>query len=175
MNEAIEKHNELNQKLFDGNRLKPEIVEKINEIVDVFLESLKEDNIKIQVKDIILVGSNVSYTYTKNSDLDVHIIADIDSLECPDNLYPLLYSAYKSLFNKELDINFYGIPVEIYVETDDTPLRSNGIYSIKANDWIKEPIPDDIQDIDVDAVYTKVQPFETRYKEIIDEIKKLDL
>ena len=99
MNEAIEKHNELNQKLFDDNRLKPEVIEKINEIVDVFLESLEEDNIKIQVKDIILVGSNVSYTYTKNSDLDVHIIADIDSLECPDNLYPLLYSAYKSLFN----------------------------------------------------------------------------
>ena len=73
------------------------------------------------------------------------------------------------------DINFYGIPVEIYVETDDTPLRSNGIYSIKNNDWIKEPVLDDIQDIDVDAVYAKVQPFEARYKEIIDEIKKLDL
>ena len=28
MNEAIEKHNELNQKLFDGDRLKHEVREK---------------------------------------------------------------------------------------------------------------------------------------------------
>jgi predicted nucleotidyltransferase len=111
--------------------LKPEVVEKINEIVDTFLDSLAEDNIKIDVEDIILVGSNVSYNYTKDSDLDIHILANLDNLECPDNLYPLLYSAYKSLFNKKMDINFYGIPVEVYVETDDTPLRSNGIYSVK--------------------------------------------
>ena len=168
LNEDIEKHEELNPKLFEGNKLKPEIVDKINEIVDVFLETLEEDEIKIDVEDIILVGSNVSYNYTKDSDLDIHIIANTDKLECPDNLYPLLYGAYKSLFNKKMDINFYGIPVEVYVETDDTPLRSNGIYSVKDNDWIKEPVLEDIPDIDVDAVYAEVQPFEDRYKEIME-------
>ena len=45
---------------------------------------------------------------------------DTDSLECPDDLYPLLYSAYRSLFNKKYNIDFYGIPVEIYIETSDT-------------------------------------------------------
>ena len=153
--EDIEKHDELNPKLFDGDKLKPEVVEKINEIVDTFLDSLAEDNIKIDVEDIILVGSNVSYNYTKDSDLDIHILANLDNLECPDNLYSLLYSAYKSLFNKKMDINFYGIPVEVYVETDDTPLRSNGIYSVKNNEWIKEPDPEAIPDIDVDEVDEK--------------------
>lgn len=47
--EDIEKHDELNPKLFDGDKLKPEVVEKINEIVDTFLDSLAEDNIKIDV------------------------------------------------------------------------------------------------------------------------------
>jgi len=164
--EDIEKHDELNPKLFDGDKLKPEVVEKINEIVDTFLDSLAEDNIKIDVEDIILVGSNVSYNYTKDSDLDIHILANLDNLECPDNLYPLLYSAYKSLFNKKMDINFYGIPVEVYVETDDTPLRSNGIYSVKNNEWIKEPDPEAIPDIDVDEVDELVQPYEARFEDI---------
>ena len=121
LKEDIEKHDTLNPKLFDENgKLKSEVREKILEIVKEFTDGLKEDGIKINVKDIKLVGSNVSYNYTKDSDLDVHIVADTDSLECPDDLYPLLYSAYRSLWNNKMDIEFYGIPVELYIETSDT-------------------------------------------------------
>lgn len=169
LEEDIEKHDELNPKLFDGDNLKQEVVDKINEIVDVFLESLAEDGIKIKVDDIILVGSNVSYNYTKDSDLDIHIIADVTQLDCPDNLYPLLYGAYKSLFNKKMNINFYGIPVEVYVETDDTPLRSNGIYSVKDNNWIKKPDQESIPEIDYDEINELVQPYEDRFNEIKDD------
>jgi predicted nucleotidyltransferase len=117
-NEDIEKHDTLNPKLWDeNNQLKPEVHEKILQIVDEFKSMLAEDGIKIDIKDIILVGSNASYNYTKDSDLDIHIKVDLDNLECPSDLYPLLYSAYRSIFNKNLDIDFYGIPVEIFVET----------------------------------------------------------
>ena len=117
--EDIEKHDELNPKLWDENgNLKPEVREKILEIAKEFTDGLKEDGIKFDLKDIRLVGSNCSYNYTDKSDLDVHLIMDTDSLECPDDLYPLLYSAYRSLFNGKLDIDFYGIPVELYVETE---------------------------------------------------------
>ena len=121
VNEAVEKHETLNPKLWDeNNQLKPEVREKILEIVKEFTDGLEEDGIKFKIKDIVLVGSNCSYNYNDKSDLDVHIRMDTDSLECPDDLYPLLYSAYRSLFNNKMDIDFYGIPVEIYVETDDT-------------------------------------------------------
>ena len=176
LEEDIEKHNELNPKLFDGDKLKPEVADKINQIVDLFLNDLKEDNIKINVDDIILVGSNVSYNYTKDSDLDIHVIADTKKLHCPDNLYPLLYGAYKSLFNKKLDIDFYGIPVEIYVETNATPLRSNGIYSVKDNKWIKFPKQADIPDIDTEKLEELIKPFEERYNEILKNptVKDID-
>lgn len=138
VNEDIEKHDNLNPKLFDeNNHLKPEVHDKIIEIVNEFINGLKEDGIKINVKDIKLVGSNCSYNYNKDSDLDVHIVADTKSLECPDDLYPLLYSAYRSIWNSKLDIDFYGIPVELYVETiddeidvDSEPLQeaSNSLY-----------------------------------------------
>ena len=121
MLEAVEKHDTLNPKLWDeDNNLKPEVREKILEIVKEFTDTLEEDEIKFKIKDIVLVGSNCSYNYNEMSDLDIHIRMDTKSLECPDNLYPLLYSAYRSLFNKKFDIDFYGIPVELYIETDDT-------------------------------------------------------
>lgn len=168
--EAVEKHNTLNPVLFDkDDKLKPEVLEKVKEIVDEFIGGLAEDGIKINVKDIILIGSNVSYNYTNGSDLDVHILADTSTLACPDNLYPLLYSAYRSLFNKKFDINFYGIPVELYVETDDSPRVSNGEYSVTKNDWNKKPVQVNIPDIDQDEFKKALKPWEEKYDELIND------
>ena len=117
LEEDIEKHDTLNPLLFDeDDELKPEIKEAIEKIVNQFVEDLKADGVKIEVKDIILVGSNVSYNYTKDSALDIHIIVDKDKLDCDPEIYTLLYGAYRSLFNKNYDITIKGIPIEIYVE-----------------------------------------------------------
>ena len=116
LEEDIEKHDTLNPLLFENDELKPEIKEAIEKIVNQFVEDLKTDGVKIEVKDVILVGSNVSYNYTKDSDLDIHIVADSESLDCNPEIYTLLYGAYRSLFNKNYDITIKGIPVEIYVE-----------------------------------------------------------
>lgn len=162
LSEDIEKHDQLNPKLWDEDKvLRDEVREKILEIADKFLEQLKEDEIKIEVEDIKLVGSNCSYNYTKDSDLDIHIVANTKKLESEANLYPIIYDKYKSLFNDKYDIDFYGIPVEIYVETSDTQLeeerkpsalKSNGIYSVMNNKWIKEPILEDIPDINEEEI-----------------------
>lgn len=169
--ETVEKHDTLNPKLFDGNQLKDDVREKILEIVNKFTEDLEEDGIRLVIKDIVLIGSNVSYNYTKDSDLDIHIIADTSSLNCPDNLYPLLYSAYRSLFNKRFDINFFGIPVELFVEAADIPTVSNGIYSVKDNVWIKEPDINAIPEYDRNALDKSVEVWKERAGNIISDIK----
>ena len=168
LEEDIEKHEVLNPKLWtEDAALKPEVLEKIQAIVEQFLTQLQEDGIKINIKDIILVGSNCSYNYTKDSDLDIHILADTSSLECPDNLYPLLYSAYRSLFNSKYNITFYGIPVEIYVELDDSPRISNGCYSVLNQKWISEPVQADIPEIDMDKFNSEFEVWENKYNNLL--------
>ena len=131
LQEDIEKHDKLNPKLWEGTELKQEVKEKINFIVNEFIKNLQEDNINIQVDDIILIGSNCAYNYTKDSDLDIHIIANSDALkDCDQNIVSKLYGAYRTIFNKKFDIDFYGIPVEIFVETNETPRICNGVYSV---------------------------------------------
>ena len=164
IDEDIEKHDTLNPTLFDGNALKPDVTEAINNIVNTFVDELKEDGVNIAVKDIVLVGSNVSYNYTKDSDVDVHIIADSTQLECPKELTDKLYGAYRSIFNKNYDINFFGIPVEIFVELDNLDgLKSNGIYSVKDGKWIKEPEQTDIPDLDEEAFDKEFTEWEDKY------------
>lgn len=185
--EDIEKHETLNPLLWtEDKELKPEVKEKILAIVKDFTDSLEKDGIKFNLKDIKLVGSNCSYNYNKDSDLDVHLVMDTDSLECPDDLYPLLYSAYRSIWNKNHDVDFYGIPVEIFVETDDTvqmndennyleeaaqqiAVKSNGIYSVLHDKWIKEPVKEDIPEVDMEEFNKLFKQWEDRYKEIIGE------
>ena len=133
---SIEIHDQLNQKLFDGEKLKPEIREKILEIVDEFLDNLW---VKIEPLDIQLLGSNASYNYTEFSDLDIHIITNFEFLNASQEILNALYNLEKTNFNKNHNITIKGIPVELYVEDVDSSAISNGIYSIKDDRWIKFP------------------------------------
>lgn len=119
INENIEKHNTLNQKLFDENKhLRPEVREKLLQIADEFIKCIKDDEVKFILKDVKLVGSNASYNYNPDSDIDLHLVADTKSLKCPDDLYPVIYNLYKSAWNNKFTPTIHGIPVELYVETE---------------------------------------------------------
>lgn len=169
LTEDIEKHETLNPLLWNSdNTLKAEVKEKIDMIVEQFLDGLTENEVTINVTDIELVGSNCSYNYTKDSDLDIHVFCDTESLECPEDLYAKLYSAYRSLFEKKFDIYFYGIPVEIFVETENGTINSNGIYSVTAQKWLKEPTVESIPEIDQDALNAAFEPWEERYNDIMN-------
>lgn len=173
LQEDIEKHDKLNPKLWEGTELKPEVKEKINFIVNEFIKNLQEDNINIQVDDIILIGSNCAYNYTKDSDLDIHILANSDALkDCDQNIVSKLYSAYRTIFNKKFDIDFYGIPVEIFVETNETPRISNGVYSVMQEKWIKEPVMEDMPEFDKTAFKAAFKPWEARYMELKEKANK---
>ncbi len=177
LTEAIEKHDSLNSKLFTKDEmLKDKVRDKMLEIVDTFLADLKEQEIKIKVDDILFIGSNASYNYTKDSDIDLHIIANTKAVNYPEELGAALYSAYRSLFNKQLNITLYDIPLELFVEIEDSPRVSNGVYSVKKNKWIKKPVAEDIPEYDKEALGELVDKWEIKCKDLIDDIKadKLD-
>ena len=169
LSEDIEKHNRLNPKLWTiDNELHSIIRNHLDQIVDQFVSFLNTDNVNINLKDVLLLGSNVSYNYTKDSDLDVHIIADSSALSCSEDILSHLYSAYRSMFNNTFNIKFYHIPVEIYVELDQTSAKSNGIYSLKTG-WVKFPEIESVPEIDQDEFNKVFKEWEDRYKSLINE------
>lgn len=177
LSEAVEKHDKLNSKLFTKEEfLKDKVRDKMLEIVDEFLADLKEQDIKIKVDDILLIGSNASYNYTKNSDIDLHILTNTKDTEYSAEVASAIYSAYRSLFNKKLDISIYDIPLELFVETENSTKVSNGIYSVKKNKWVKKPVAEEIPDYDKEALDKLVEKWEAKCKDLIDDIKadKLD-
>lgn len=169
LEEDIEKHDELNHKLFEGNDLREDVKSAIRNIAGTFIDELQEDGVALTLKDIILVGSNVSYNYTKDSDLDIHLIVDSKALDMPKELVDKLYSAYRSIFNKNYDIKIKGIPAEIYVELDDMgSAKSNGIYSLN-DGWLKEPVQQDIPDLDENAFNELFNEWQDKYAQLINK------
>lgn len=114
--ESVEKHDTLNQKIFNGDELDPEVKDKLLEIVDNFKSALEQDGVKLDIKDVRIIGSNASYNYTAQSDIDLHIFADLSVYPDHEDLAEKIYNAYKSLWNNKYDPIIKGHQVEIYVE-----------------------------------------------------------
>ena len=140
LDESIERHETLNSKLFDeNNKLKEDVREALLNVKDEFLKDVSENKVPLRVIDIWLVGSNASFNYTDKSDIDLHIIANLDDV-CEDTcLLQILYNYVKASFNKRHDISIKGSPVEVYIQDVNSNSVSNGIYSLQEDEWIKFP------------------------------------
>ena len=136
ISDAISFHDQLNPKLWNNNKLRPEVKQQLEIIAQDFLEELGIDG--LDVADMTISGSNAAYSYTPNSDLDLHILVDMGKLP-NDEVYRELFTAKKSLYNDSHDIKIHGIPVELYVQDAREPVVSLGEYSLKNDNWIKIP------------------------------------
>jgi len=135
--ESIEIHNELNPKIWDKeNHLLPDVSKKLKEIVDYYK---LQSQVKLQVIDALLVGSNCSYNYTDKSDLDLHLVTNFDNYNLDKEAISAILNSEKSSFNNNYDITIHGIDVELYVEDVKSSTASNGIYSLYKDKWVKFP------------------------------------
>ena len=136
MSDAIAFHNQLNPKLFNGKYLRPNVDEQLQIIAQDFLSELGIRD--LDVKDITISGSNAAFSYTPNSDLDLHILVDLSQYS-DDEVYQELFHAKKNLYNDSHDITINGIPVELYIQDANEPVVSLGEYSILQNKWLRLP------------------------------------
>lgn len=166
LEEDVEIHNTLNSKFWEDNELKSEVREKIEAIVERFKTYLNDKNIKIDVKDILLLGSNASYNYTDDSDLDIHIIVEPKEITEDEELLKQLYDLAASAFNDKFNITLKNSDAEVYVELNNTDAHSNGIYSLEKG-WIKEPVKDELKNVELDKA--ELNKWKKRYLSVLKE------
>ena len=167
--ESFEIHSQLNNKIFnlDDNLMKQEIRQRLIQIADLFVSSMQENTVPIKVYDYWLVGSNAAYNYTKDSDIDIHIIVDMD-IVADQYLLRLLYDYIKSSFSQKYNIEVKGHEVELYLEDIKTSAVTNGIYSLKQDKWIKFPQEQEPRIIDIEETPLFKQWLD-RYQSLEDE------
>ncbi len=123
---------ELNPKLWEGDRLKLEVKQKLIEIARAFEDFV---GIELDVEDYTVTGSNANFTWTEYSDLDLHLIIP----GTPSEEQRELFTAKKALWSEQHDITIKGLPVECYVQGSEEPHHSTGVYSLVNDSWLVKP------------------------------------
>jgi len=160
---------ELNPKLWDNDdngepTLKDDVREKLLNITYEFLEFLDVD---LVISDITMTGSLSNYNWSEYSDVDLHIIADFEQFnDIEEPLYEELFRLKKTLFNTEHDISIYGYEVEVYVQNENEPHSSSGVYSVLFDEWVVKPVNDSVVLVDKESITKKSK----RWMETIDTI-----
>jgi hypothetical protein len=161
---TLKYHDVLNPDLWDGFELKDDVRNKLIEIGQTWISWA---NIPIEaVKDMILVGGNANYNYTEHSDIDLHILVDVDAIpNCPDFIDDYLKDK-KQLWSLTHDIKIYDNDVEIYAQdmNDGFP-KDQGVYSLTDGEWLAEPVHQE-----VNLSNPNVQKKVIEYMETIDSL-----
>ena len=148
---AVVFHDQLNPALWADNKLLPDVRQKLLNIAKDFQEFIGVQ--LYDILDVTISGSNAAYTYTPNSDIDLHLVAMIPEAHDPE--LRELFDAKKYQYNEQFDFRIKGFDVELYVQDAEQPHHSMGIYSILHDRWISHPKPQraNIDDASVKSKY----------------------
>jgi hypothetical protein len=137
MNERkINYKNKLNPKLFEDEKLKEKIREKLYKIAMDFYEDIDTN---VELLDIWLTGSIANYNYNFCSDIDLHLILDFSKVNDDIELVEKAFDGERYTWNLRHNIVIQGYEVEIYVQDINAKHASSGIYSIMNDKWFKKP------------------------------------
>jgi hypothetical protein len=161
LSDAVKFNARLNPKIWgQDEHLKPQVRDALMKIADDFRATLGVKD--LDLKDITLSGSNAAYTYTPNSDIDLHLVVDIPD----DAVYRELFDAKKYAYNNQHNIKIGGYDVELYVQDVDQPHVTQGEYSLLRNDWIQVPRRQRADVVD-QSTRSKYQDLKQRIKDAI--------
>lgn len=133
---TLQYHSYLNKKLWTKTTLHDGIADEVMKHALKYAKFCKIPEKKI--KDIIITGGNVGYTYTKFSDIDAHLLIDLSDQDAEK--FKEKQFDYKKKWSQSHDIKIEGYPLELFAAdvTEKVP-DGQGVYSVMHNAWVIIP------------------------------------
>ena len=169
---SLEYHDQLNPKIWDGAKLKPEVREALLKFGYAWADFAKIP--KDIILDIIMTGGNANYNYTPKSDIDVHLVIDRNALGANREFVDEYLQDKKVLWTLTHKISILGYSLEPYAQDNADRYPANqGVYSLKRSRWVQFPNRGNYNWKDDPGLKRKV----LFYKHLIDQIikDKMDL
>jgi predicted nucleotidyltransferase len=156
------------------NAIKPDVLNKLLTIANTFY---KDTDLNVPLENIYFLGSTAGYNWTPTSDIDLHLVVDFSKIDPNEELVKNYVDGLKSKWNENHNIRIGNHPVEVYIQDIKEVNRSQAVYSLMKNEWVKKPKIEDIQ-IDKDAITKKYKQYvsfiSTAIKEQnLDKLKRL--
>ena len=156
--------------IFD-QRVRRKLLRIANDFYGKFHELLKGR----VIKDIQLTGSLSNYNYTNFSDLDVHVLVNLDGIDDENpKILKAAIDGIRFIWNLRHNISIRGYDTELYLQSEDEQHDSSGLYSLLNDEWIKKPVfsPPSIDEDDVSKKYnsisSEIETLNTKLRNISD-------
>jgi predicted nucleotidyltransferase len=150
----------LNPYIWDTDEtIKPEFLDSLTAIANAFY---KDSDLNVPLEDVYFLGSSAGYNWTPTSDIDLHLVIDFSKIDENKELVKKYVDVLKSKWNDNHHIKIGNHPVEVYIQDINEVNKSQAVYSILKNQWIKKPNKENVQ-IDKECIKKK-------YKEMVDRI-----
>jgi hypothetical protein len=154
--------------------MRDDVRKKLLDISNNFIESF---GVEFFIHDIILTGSLSNFNWSDFSDVDLHILIDMDEINSNQKsnsiaLHTIMkefFDAKKNIWNEKHNIKVKGFDVEVYVQDINEEHVSSGVYSILHNKWIVTPEKTNPK-IDDRKIIEKGDEFSKK----IDDLLKID-
>lgn len=156
------------------NNIKTDVLNVLLKIANTFYKSTE---LNVPLEDVYFLGSTAGYNWTPTSDIDLHLVVDFSQIGDDEELIKQYVDGLKSKWNQSHDIKIGNHPVEVYIQDKKEVNKSQAVYSLMKNHWIKKPKHEDIK-VDKDAIKKKYREY-TKYIDTaiseadLDKIKRL--
>lgn len=159
-------NSKLNPDIWDqDDNLKPEISTKLLKIAEDFYSDIQ---LKAALKDVLFLGSSANYNWTPTSDMDIHIVIDVNELGMSDPTSVTNYlDALKSKWNYEHDIKIKNHNVETYIQDLKHETHATGIYSLMKGLWVVKPVKENVT-LDRDLIKSKYNDYVFKIKKTLE-------
>jgi predicted nucleotidyltransferase len=173
---SFETKDSLSSEIFDeskdGFKMKGDVRKRLLEIADDFVESF---GVEFFIHDIVLTGSLSNYNWSEFSDVDLHVLIDMDEMDgnrgkdsiALHTIVKEFFDAKKNVWNEKHNIKIKGFDVEVYVQDVDEPHISSGVYSILHDKWEIEP-KRETPNIDDRKILEKGEEFAKKIDYLVD-------
>jgi hypothetical protein len=173
---SFHKKTDLSSDIFEksdyGYAMDKGIREKLMLISDTFIDFVGVD---FFVHDVVLTGSLANYNWSEFSDVDLHIIIDLDEFKTEGDsdsanfqaIVKEFFDAKERVWNNRHDIKIKGYDVEIYVQDINQEHVSSGVYSVLNNKWLVEPASGK-ESIDEKKILEKAEDYVIAIDNLVD-------
>lgn len=109
-------------------------------LLKIAYDFYKKTKFVAPIQDIYLMGSAANFNWTEESDVDVHLLIDFNTLKMPGETAVKITRTASSLWNSEHNVRIKGHKVEINIQkAGEAKPHVTGIYSLLFDQWVRKP------------------------------------
>lgn len=162
----------LSNKIWDNkNVLNPKIRKKLLEITNEYVDFI---GIDFFVHDVLFTGSLANYNWSEFSDVDLHILIDMDEFDEDQNKDSVIlhnivkefFDAKEKVWKSKHNIKIKGYDVELYIQDVNQEHVSSGVYSVLNDKWIIKP-EKTLRKIDEKKILEKGEEYGKKIDELV--------